>query len=237
MSERTRDGREIRIVSGTPNPPTRGTPLTSASAVQLFRSLAAQASSLAAAISTQAGAPPMLPSYPPHAEAMDDTSQLRDSPPASPGRGPASQAAGNEEADEPDGKTATAAYRSSAAAPESVDHINSRSEEIALGEHIVRACARAARGEVLAQHLADRIARFCSMSGTSDDAAWEVTLPMNPVVLPDTLLHLELSPSRIAIRFETPSPRSARLIYDNADTLRNGLSDALRRQIDIHVVT
>ena len=236
MSERTRNGQEIRIVPGAPNPPAAGTRAASASAVQMFRSLAAQAASLAGAIATQPDEPQMPPSCASHPQALGDTSPLPDSSRAFPGRSPASQPVVHGDSAESDGKTAVATRRPSAAAPKSVDPNNSRSEEAALGEHIVRACTQAAHGEVLAQHLADRIARFCSMSGASDDASWEVTLPMNPVVLPDTLLHLELSPSRIAIRFETSSPRSARLIYDNTDTLRTGLSDALRRQIEIHVV-
>ena len=236
MSERTRSGQEIRIVPGAPNPPAAGTRTAPASAVQMFRSLAAQASSLAGAIAAQPDEPQKPPSYAPHPEAAGETSPLPDSSPAFSGRSPASQSAEHAEAAEPDGKTSASARRPSAIAPKGVDQNNPRSEEAALGEHIVRACTQAAHGEVLAQHLADRIARFCLMSGASDDASWEVTLPMNPVVLPDTLLHLELSPSRIAIRFETSSPRSAGLIYDNADMLRTGLSDALRRQIDIHVV-
>jgi type III secretion control protein HpaP len=58
---------------------------------------------------------------------------------------------------------------------------------------------------------------------------------MNPAVLPDTLLHLQLSPSSIGIRFETSSARSTQLISDNADALRTRLSDALGRHIDVEL--
>jgi type III secretion control protein HpaP len=58
---------------------------------------------------------------------------------------------------------------------------------------------------------------------------------MNPAVLPDTLLHLQLSPSSIAIRFATPNVRSQQLISDNADALRVRLADALGRHIDVDV--
>jgi hypothetical protein len=107
--------------------------------------------------------------------------------------------------------------------------------DTALGRQIVHACAAAAHGDLLTRELADRIARFCSMSGAGGDSTWAVTLPMNPAVLPDTLLHLQLSPSSIAIRFETPNARALQLISDNADALRVRLADALGRPIDIDV--
>lgn len=104
-----------------------------------------------------------------------------------------------------------------------------------LGRHIVHACTAAAHGDLLTRELADRIARFCSMSGAGGDSSWAVTLPMNPAVLPDTLLHLQLSPSSIAIRFETQNARASQLISDNADALRVRLADALGRHIDVDV--
>ncbi|MGN6318453.1 type III secretion system protein SctP [Trinickia sp.] len=108
-------------------------------------------------------------------------------------------------------------------------------QDTVLGRHIVHACAVAAHGDLLTRELADRIARFCSMSGGGGDSSWAVTLPMNPAVLPDTLLHLQLSPSSIAIRFETPNARALQLISDNADALRVRLADALGRHIDVDV--
>ncbi len=108
-------------------------------------------------------------------------------------------------------------------------------QDAALGKQIVHACAVAAHGELFTRELADRIARFCSTSGASGDASWAVTLPMNPAVLPETLLHLQLSPSSIGIRFETSNPRSTQLISDNADALRTRLAEALGRQIDVDV--
>ena len=107
--------------------------------------------------------------------------------------------------------------------------------DTALGRQIVHACAAAAHGDLLTRELAERIARFCAMSGAGGDSSWAVTLPMNPAVLPDTLLHLQLSPSSIAIRFETPNARALQLISDNADALRARLADALGRHIDVDV--
>ncbi|SDI39879.1 type III secretion system protein SctP [Paraburkholderia phenazinium] len=236
MSERARSAREIRIVPGTPNPASGGTRAAAPSAVQIFRSLAAQASALTgvtalAASPDEAGTP--------RAEAAEPQGAGEFNPPPDTVAGKTAPPVQEGGAEHQDGPAPATSSRIAAATAQkkTVEENRSASEETALGKHIVSACATAAHGEVLAQQLADRIARFCSMSGASDDASWEVTLPMNPAVLGDTLLHLQLSPSRIAIRFETSNPRSARLIYDNAETLRARLSDALHRRIDVDVVT
>jgi Type III secretion protein (HpaP) len=231
MSERTRNSREIRIVPGSSNPPAAAAPTVAPSAVQIFRSLAAQASALASVIGP---APDELQTPQPDASYPAGSGETR--PPRDTAAGLAEPSAHEGGAADHDDKPAVAMSRLAAAASRPAQRSSECSEEAALGEHIVRACATAAHGEVLAQQLADRVARFCSMSGASDDAVWEVTLPMNPAVLDDTLLHLQLSPSRMALRFETASTRSAQLIYDNADKLRVRLSDALHRQIDVDVV-
>ena len=235
MSERTRNAREIRIVPGSPNSAAAGTRTANPSAVQMFRSLAVQASALASAIAAQ---PDELPAQRPEAgepQVEAETSPLHDT--AGGFAEPPTPFAPTDTAEHDDRPAAAASRPAGAAAKaKTAEQGSTPDEETALGEHIVRACTTAAHGEVLAQQLADRIARFCSLSGASDDAAWEVTLPMNPAVLPDTLLHLQLSPSRIAIRFETSSTRSAGLICDNVVRLRTRLSDALRRQVDVDVV-
>jgi len=240
MSDRTRNASEIRIVPGAPNPPAAGARTVAPSAVQMFRSLAAQAAALAGT------AAPAVPAQPDEAQApqMDavnpedagQSNPLHDTLPGQAERLEQAAPSGRESTAEHDERpAATSTRRTAATAPKAAQDNNSGSEEAALGRQIIHACATAAHGEVLAQQMAERIARFCSMSGTSDDASLEVTLPMNPSVLADTLLHLQLSSSRIALRFKTSNPRSAQLIYDNAETLRARLSDALRRRIDVEV--
>jgi hypothetical protein len=238
MSERARNSREIRIVPGTLSQPAGGKRPAALCSVQIFRSLTAQTSALAGADALVAPTQPDE-AHAPQTDAGDPANLAEitlphDAMPATPGH---SEPSAHRDAAEHDDRDTTATPRHAAGtAPKRVERNNLHSEDAALGKHIVHACATAAHGEVLAHQLADRIARFCSMSGATDDASWEVTLPMNPTVLSDTLLHLHLSPSRIAIRFETSNSHSARLIYDNADTLRTRLADALRRQIDVEVV-
>lgn len=245
MSDRTRPAHDVRIVaaSGHQAPPSPSS--VSPSAVRLFRMLAAQA---AGSLDTLAesgtsssedesssddedgandspDAPPPLPVPPP-------------SPEPAPAESSTDNALGPDNASDNDAHCPPSGERHrAAAAPRLVQAPNLQSShEEALGLHIVRTCAMATRDEFVAQQLAERITRFCAMSGTAADAAWEVTLPMNPAVLPDTLLRMQLSPSAMDIRFVTSDTGARQLICDNADALRIRLADALgRRSIDIHV--
>lgn len=237
MTDRTRPARDIRILPG----PSKGAAATAsstsaASAVQLFRALAAQASLLTDANGDAASSM----SAEPHINEPDGAAAGTSSDANAPGReipndassAPPEHAATLDEA--PDLPAAAPKLRAAGTARRR--NAAPQPDDPALGEQIVRACASAAHGEVFTQQLAERIARFCSMSGAADDAAWEVTLPMNPAVLPDTSMHLQLSPSRIVIRFETANPHASRLIVDNADALRVRLADVLSRQIDVDVI-
>jgi hypothetical protein len=239
MSERVRQPQDIRIVpagaaAGSAISPRSPSP--SATAVQIFRLLASQAQGQP--LSANAGAGDGASVDEPEAQASSSTDQgaativsaepreqQPPSVPASPPHDPPKQDTSRGVA--LSGLRSTA--QREAQKPEPPEH------DAALGKQIVHACATAAHGELFTRELADRIARFCSMSGASDDASCAVTLPMNPAVLPDTLLHLQLSPSSIGIRFETSSARSTQLISDNADALRARLSDALGRHIDVEL--
>ncbi len=243
MTERVRQPQDIRIVpAGTTGSGVRSprSPSSSATAVQIFRLLASQARSvpLLSADTSDADTPPREEpdAQASHADDQACTSTVPDESHA-PHEPPQAAAPGPSAHSEPGPDTsrssalagARSAGRRDAQRPEEPEH------DIALGKQIVHACATAAHGDLFTRELAHRIARFCSMSGAQDDASWAVTLPMNPAVLPDTLLHLQLSPSSIGIRFETSNPRSTQLISDNADALRTRLSDTLGRRIDVDV--
>ncbi|WP_206956636.1 type III secretion system protein SctP [Trinickia acidisoli] len=239
MTDRVRNPQDIRIV---PNGATTSgaspsqSSSANATAVQIFRLLASQA---------QAGplSMPTISADAPSAEASDvqgsnATGEACAATAPAQSREPQQAPTAAHEAHEatkrdPSPGTEPTGLRNTAhratPKPEQPEH------DAALGKQIVQVCAMAAHGELFTRELTDRIARFCSMSGTSDGTSWAVTLPMNPAVLPDTLLHLQLSPSSIAIRFETSNPRATQLISDNADALRKRLTDALGRQIDVEV--
>jgi hypothetical protein len=243
MTDRARNARDIRIVSSpasSAGTSARGT--ANASAVQLFRELAEQASAFGGAGMNAADDDGSQTSQQDEADA--GTAEFADAgDQANASQNPADIAPAlpeiasdiSNEAETPSPATTTPKPRLTAAKRKR-DSAAPTGGDPALGEHIVRACASAAHGEVLTQHLTERIARFCSMAGAADDAGFEVTLPLNPAVLPDTLLHLQLSPSRMVIRFETTDPRASRLIVDNTDALRARLADVLSRQIDVDVI-
>lgn len=213
-------------------------------AVQVFRSLASQAATRAVgADGADDGERPLPSDQRDEGSGLAETSEatVTNEAPMPPDPIPAAAApvpsAGTARGEAPEERSpsTSARGRTLARVDRAAERQASARQDEVLGQHIVRTCANAAHGELLARQLTERISRFCAMSGEADDAVWAVTLPMNPAVLEDTLLHLQLSPSRIAIRFETPNAYSAQLIYDNVDALRVRLSDALRRQIDVDV--
>lgn len=246
MTDRVRHPQDVRIVPGaTPASPSTPRASSNATAVQIFRLLASQAGP-----GPLTGLGEQGDNQPGEQRDGDDGNEA-DSPdagaPASDGTMPAQarpesqppSVAAQSRSEPPHDASAHTAVagartlsRRDAQAPKAPE---APEQDAALGKQIVHACAVAAHGELFTRELADRIARFCSTSGASSDASWAVTLPMNPAVLPDTLLHLQLSPSSIGIRFETPNPRSTQLISDNADALRTRLADALGRQIDVDI--
>ncbi|HVW50447.1 MAG TPA: type III secretion system protein SctP [Trinickia sp.] len=246
MSNRTHHARDVRIL------PVAGTTATvSSPSTRVSASTAAQFARLLAA---QAGAGPMLVSPdgggasdhdaqddPEHGAADDLASGTGgDAIRAEPAESrafmePAPSTLSRENVAQPASVSAPRTLRLQRARGAKEEAPPQPEHDAMLGRQIVHACAAAAHGDLLTRELADRIARFCAMSGAGGDSSWAVTLPMNPAVLPDTLLHLQLSPSSIAIRFETPSARSLQLISDNADALRARLAEALGRQIDVEV--
>jgi type III secretion control protein HpaP len=242
MSDRTRHARDVRILPVVCTPGAASSQAgraPAATAAQFARLLAAQtAAGSLAPISSDAGGNADQDSQDEPEQSPPDT--LVGAAPAEPARldEPAARAEAPP-AHEPPARTensiAPGRLRPHNARNPAVSKPSQPEHDTQLGKQIVHACTAAAHGDLLTRELADRIARFCAMSGAGGDSSWAVTLPMNPAVLPDTLLHLQLSPSSIAIRFETPNARSQQLISDNADALRVRLADALGRQIDVEV--
>ncbi|TAM85190.1 hypothetical protein EPN42_16120 [bacterium] len=248
MTDRVRHPQDVRIVPGA-TPASQPTPRapSNATAVQIFRLLASQAEAgLSMPVARQAddqGSDQSGGDGNSDAHCPDPGDSANDSAMPGQAREASQPAAGASPShsepphDAPARSAATSARvlsRREARAPKAPE---APEQDTALGKQIVHACAIATHGELFTRELTDRIARFCSTSGASGDASWAVTLPMNPAVLPDTLLHLQLSPSSIGIRFETQNPRSTQLISDNADALRTRLADALGRQIDVDIGT
>ncbi|WP_322064451.1 type III secretion system protein SctP [Burkholderia ubonensis] len=89
----------------------------------------------------------------------------------------------------------------------------------------------------VAEALATEIAALCG-----DDAAgrWEISLPLDAALLPDTVLHLVLSRFDLRLRFETPDAATRHLLCTHGATLHARLDTLLahhgaRREIEIDV--
>ncbi|MCA3780498.1 MAG: type III secretion system protein SctP [Burkholderia sp.] len=90
----------------------------------------------------------------------------------------------------------------------------------------------------LTAHIAREIAEFCANRTIAQSGSWDVCLPLDPAVLPDTTLYLSLSPLCLQLRFDTQDPSSRQLLWQHSrllDRELTGLLDAWGepRQIEI----
>jgi type III secretion control protein HpaP len=79
----------------------------------------------------------------------------------------------------------------------------------------------------LVRYLADTVARFCSDPAVAHGEGWQVRLSLDPAVLPDTTLHLNLSPSWLLLRFESDDARSRALVSNHQAVLEQALAKTL----------
>ncbi|KVN10747.1 MULTISPECIES: type III secretion system protein SctP [unclassified Burkholderia] len=89
----------------------------------------------------------------------------------------------------------------------------------------------------VAEALAPEIAALCA-----DDASsrWEISLPLDAALLPDTVLHLVLSRFDLRLRFDTPDAATRHLLSTHGATLHARLDallahDGAPRTIEIDV--
>ncbi|NRF68489.1 hypothetical protein HLB44_15955 [Aquincola sp. S2] len=85
--------------------------------------------------------------------------------------------------------------------------------------------------------LAKRIAALCRKADPSF-TDWQVTIPLDPAVLPETELFLKLSPHRLLLRFHTQSAYSLQLVSRHRERLFPMLEKAMpyAREIDIDLM-
>ena len=106
----------------------------------------------------------------------------------------------------------------------------------ALGARLIAHCARATGAELVAEHLADRIARFCASPALEHAGGrWEVVVELDPAILPRTRLHLVLSDGTLSLRFDVRDARARQLICDNGAALRSRLEARLGAHIAVQV--
>lgn len=100
---------------------------------------------------------------------------------------------------------------------------------------IARALCRQQRSGFVIDHLANRVAEFCNAPSIMAGGPWEIRLPIDPSVLPDTSLWLRLAARQLNLRFESLDVLSRQLLRDNKQTLAEKLAAALRDKYDIDI--
>ncbi|HWW07909.1 type III secretion system protein SctP [Collimonas sp.] len=105
----------------------------------------------------------------------------------------------------------------------------------ALRAHMIRQCSQAAEADLVVEHLAERIANFCSSPAVQGGGNWEVVIVLNPAILPETRLQLKLSPFRLSLRFDCSNARANDLICLNTDALQRRLRSRLGASLEIDI--
>lgn len=106
----------------------------------------------------------------------------------------------------------------------------------AMVSRLVRTCSEISVGSTVTEHLAQLLSRFCgSCVVKANSECWEVTLDLDPRVLPDTRLTLRLSPHTLWLRFLAAHPRARDLLSEHGDALRQRIHVLLEQRIDIEL--
>ena len=106
----------------------------------------------------------------------------------------------------------------------------------AMANRLVRACSEISVGNTVTEHLAQLLSRFCgSRIVKAGGECWEVTLDLDPRVLPETRLTLQLSPHTLWLRFHAGHPRARDLLSEHGDALRQRIHVLLEQRIDVEL--
>lgn len=130
--------------------------------------------------------------------------------------------------------------------PPTQDHADAQPDEAqpetpplhtsAMASRLVRTCSEISVGSTVTEHLAQLLSRFCgSRVVKANSECWEVTLDLDPRVLPDTRLTLRLSPHTLWLRFLAAHPRARDLLSEHGDALRQRIHVLLEQRIDIEL--
>jgi hypothetical protein len=107
--------------------------------------------------------------------------------------------------------------------------------EPSFGMQMIRRCARAAEGDLLAEHLAQRLAGFCTSPAVERTGQWEIAVELDPSILPRTALRLSLSDWGLSLRFDSRDARARQLIWDNSNELKTRLEARLGGRVAVEV--
>ena len=106
----------------------------------------------------------------------------------------------------------------------------------AMANRLLRTCSEISVGNTITEHLARLLSQFCgSRIVKSSSECWEVTLDLDPRVLPETRLTLQLSPHTLWLRFHAGHPRARDLLSEHGDALRQRIHVLLEQRIDVEL--
>ncbi|WP_323117784.1 type III secretion system protein SctP [Burkholderia alba] len=117
--------------------------------------------------------------------------------------------------------------RDAAALPEAVEReVMARACE-GSGAFVNQVFAQRERMVRVAEALASEIAPLC---GDELAGQWDLSLPLDPALLPDTVLHLVLSRFDLRLRFDTSDAATRHLLCSHGATLHARLDTLLSHQ-------
>jgi type III secretion control protein HpaP len=79
----------------------------------------------------------------------------------------------------------------------------------------------------LTARIAREVAAFCANRAIARSGNWEVQLPLDARILPDTTLYLTLSPHCLQLRFDAQDPSSRQLLLQHVRMLDGELTTLL----------
>ncbi|MDR6444176.1 hypothetical protein J2794_000265 [Paraburkholderia terricola] len=107
--------------------------------------------------------------------------------------------------------------------------------EPSFDTQMIRRCTQAIEGDLLAEHLAERVAGFCTSPAVERTGQWDVAVELDPSILPRTELRLSLSGWGLSLRFDSRDARARQLICDNSNELKTRLETRLGGRIAVEV--
>lgn len=80
----------------------------------------------------------------------------------------------------------------------------------------------------LATSLASEVAAFCADPAVGSAGNWDVQMPLDKTILPDTTLYLSLSPFQLSLRFDTSSIETKTLLLQHSTMLEREIDSLLK---------
>lgn len=138
--------------------------------------------------------------------------------------------------DEPERESSTSHDGADAQPEDAAPDTPTAQHTSAMASRLVRTCSEISVGNTVTEHLAQLLSKFCgSRVVKAGGECWEVTLDLDPRVLPDTPLTLRLSPHTLWLRFLAAHPRARDLLSEHGDALRQRIHVLLEQRIDVEL--